>query len=207
MLSVLMAIEAGHRPVPPPGRAEEDLATLLARTATGDQHALARIYDLTSRLVYGVVLRIVGNPADAEEVTLDVFSQVWRSAADYSPGRASPATWLILLARSRALDFVRSRTTRQRRETPLDPEIDPPSEAGSAEQAAWMRERRTIVRRAMGSLQPEQRQLIELSFFEGLTHSQLAERLDQPLGTIKTRIRSGLTKLRQTLAGGSEVAS
>jgi RNA polymerase sigma-70 factor (ECF subfamily) len=207
MLSLAMAIETGPRPVLPAGRTEEDLGVLLARTATGDQQAFARIYDLTCRLVFGVVLRIVGDSADADEVTLDVFSQVWRSAADYSPGRGSPATWLILLARSRALDRLRSRASRQRREAPLDPQIDPPSDTDSAEEAAWMRERRTLVRRAMGSLQPEQRQLIELSFFEGLTHSQLAERLDQPLGTIKTRIRSGLTKLRQSLAGGTEVAS
>lgn len=199
-----MSIPFGSGPPPP---REMDLADLLSRSAAGDQRAFADFYDRTSRLVYSVILRIVANPADAEEVTLDVYSQVWRSATSYNPERGAPATWLIMAARSRALDRVRSRNSRDRHEARLDPSHDAMSQEATADETAWFGQRSRLVRTAIDGLQPEQRQLIELSFFEGLTHSQLAERLNQPLGTVKTRIRLGLNRLRQTLSGTEGVAS
>ncbi|MEZ5400366.1 MAG: sigma-70 family RNA polymerase sigma factor [Bryobacteraceae bacterium] len=196
---MLMAFAtSGAFPATPPP--EPDLGGLIRRAAAGDQRAFAELYDRTNRLVYSVVFRIVADPSDAEEVTLDVYNQVWRSAASYDAGRSAPATWLIMTARSRALDRIRSRTARSRHEAPLDPGHDSPSPEGGADQTAWFAQRRKLVLNAIGQLQPDQRQLIELSFFEGLSHSEMAARLNQPLGTVKTRVRSGLTKLRQALA-------
>ncbi|MEZ5353683.1 MAG: sigma-70 family RNA polymerase sigma factor [Bryobacteraceae bacterium] len=192
------------RPAP---RSEADLISLLGRVATGDQQALADFYDRTSRLVYSVVVRIVADPADAEEVTLDVYNQVWRSASSYTPDRGAPATWLLMAARSRALDRIRSSSSRSRHEAQLEPTHDPASGDDAVDDSAWFVQRNRLVRDAMADLQPDQRQLIELSFFEGLTHSQLAERVNQPLGTVKTRIRNGLTKLRQTLSSTRGIAS
>jgi RNA polymerase sigma-70 factor (ECF subfamily) len=196
MLTMSIPLFAGEHPIPP----TPDLGGLIRRAAAGDQRAFAEFYDRTCRLVYSVVLRIVADPADAEEVTLDVYTQVWRTASTYDPARSAPATWLIMAARSRALDRLRSATSRGRHETPLDPVLETPSRDASADQSAWLTQRCRIVLDAMASLQPEQRKLIELSFFEGLSHSQLAERLNQPLGTVKTRIRLGLNKLRQALS-------
>jgi RNA polymerase sigma-70 factor (ECF subfamily) len=173
--------------------------------AGGEEHAFARLYDESSRLVYSIAYRVLGNAADAEEVTADVYAQVWRSARDYSAERGSPSTWLVMLARSRALDRLRSRDSRRQRETPLDEASTARSLDEPPEQVVALNQQRSIVRSAMASLAPEQREAIELSFFAGLTHSELAERLGAPLGTVKTRIRLGMIKLRQSLSAGKGV--
>ena len=175
----------------------------IQRAARGDQQGLAELYDLSSRLVYSVALRIAGNPADAEEIALDVYSQVWRLAKEYTPDRGSPTSWLVMMARSRALDKVRSRAARNQHETALDMVFDAVSPGESAEDAVLASESQLRVRQAMRELSDEQRQAIELSFFSGLTHSELAERLGQPLGTVKTRIRLGMMKLRAALGAGA----
>jgi len=169
------------------------------RAAAGEQQALARLYDDTSRLIYSVALRILGNPADAEEVTMDVYSQVWRSAHDYSRDRGTPLSWLTMITRSRALDRVRRRSTRKDREAPMEAAGQAASDLDPPEEAAVMAEQRRRVQAALGELSPDQRQAIELSFFEGYSHSELAEKLGQPLGTVKTRIRLGMIRLRELL--------
>lgn len=179
---------------------------LIRRAAQGDQQGLAELYDHSSRLVYSVALRIAGNPADAEEITLDVYSQVWRLAKDYTAERGSPAAWLIMMGRSRALDKVRSRTSRSQHEAPLDTAFDAAAPGESAEDSAIVSEGRRRIQLALRDLSSDQRQAIELAFFSGLTHSELAERLGQPLGTVKTRIRLGMIRLRTALGGAAATA-
>jgi RNA polymerase sigma-70 factor (ECF subfamily) len=148
-----------------------------------------------------MVLRVLGNVADAEEVTMDVYTQVWKAASGYDISRGSVTAWLITLARSRAIDRVRSRTSRARKETSLPETYDAPATGISPEQETEETQRRRQVMTALSTLPAEQRQAVELAFYSGLTHSELAERLGQPLGTIKTRIRAGMSRLREQLAG------
>lgn len=173
---------------------------LLTRVASGEQSALNRLYEESSRMVYSVVLKIVTNPADAEEVTLDVYAQIWRKAGDYQPQRAAPATWLVILARSRALDRLRSARRHTQKEGPLDEAPEPADESADAEHSAWLGEQRERVLQALTRLPEDQRKALELAYYEGLSHGDISSKLDLPVGTIKTRIRLGMAKLRQTLA-------
>ncbi|MES1245004.1 MAG: sigma-70 family RNA polymerase sigma factor [Acidobacteriota bacterium] len=174
---------------------------LIHRIASGDGEALTRLFDLHSPVALGLLVRILGDRAEAEEVLQEVFLQVWTQADRYDAERSSPRGWLLMLARSRALDRLRRREARRRREeesveeeTRLD-RIEPDG-TGRLEAA----ERKSRVSSALGVLSPEQRHCIELAFFEGLTHTQIAERLKAPLGTIKSRILLGMNKLRQALS-------
>jgi RNA polymerase sigma-70 factor (ECF subfamily) len=176
------------------------LASLVRRLADGDNLALSSLYDATSRAVYGLILRILGNPADAEEVTLDVYTQAWRQAARYDVLRGDPLTWLLTLAHSRAIDRLRSRAGSKRREQELDSVAEFPAPDADPETASATSQQAVLVRRALARLSPEQRQVIELAYFEGLTHVEIAERIRQPLGTAKSRIRLGLAKLREALS-------
>jgi RNA polymerase sigma-70 factor (ECF subfamily) len=157
------------------------------------------LYDGTHPLVYGLALRILGDVADAEEVALDVYTQVWRTAGNFDPRRGSVSAWLVTLARSRAIDRLRSAAARRQREESRPELPEAPAAARSPEEASLLGQRRVRVRAALARLLPEQREAIELAFFSGLTHSELAARLGQPLGTVKTRIRLGMMKLRELL--------
>ena len=172
------------------------------RCAEGDQSALGTLYDESSQHVYGVALSVLRDTADAEEVTLDVYSQVWRSAAVYSSQRGSVVAWLLTLARSRAIDRLRSRATRQKREEPID---DSPRSFhtgdASPEDSASASQTRLRIQQALDRLPPDQREAVELAYFSGMSHSELAAHLGQPLGTVKTRIRMGMMKLREELTG------
>ncbi len=168
----------------------------------GDQQALAQLYDETNRLVYSLVYRILGESGAAEEVTLDVYMQVWRQAGRYDAQRGTLLTWLITIARSRAIDYLRA--TRQHSQQTDQLElvvVQPPvtTKEADVEKSVLLTERGHIVRRALMTLPPEQREVIELSYFLGLSHSEIALRLNQPLGTVKTRVRLGLMKLRELL--------
>ena len=187
-------------------RAEALLNECIKRTATGEEQALATFYDQTSHLVYGLALRILEDTADAEEVTLDVYTQVWRSARDFDPRRGNATAWLIMLTRSRAIDRLRSSAGRKEREEPLEWVPDIPSSAECPEQASVLSQRQRWVRAALEALPPEQREAIELAFFSGLSHAELAAKLGQPLGTVKTRIRLGMMKLRELLAAPVQFA-
>ena len=190
------------------GRQSRDIAllALLGRCAAQDESALASLYDQTSSCVYGVALNLLRNAADAEEVTMDVYTQIWRSAGSYSSDRGSVSSWLVMLARSRAIDKVRSRGSRLKHEEPLEPgwsgewaSTVADGAAVNPEQSAVARQQRERIQRALSKLNDEQRKALELAFFGGYTHSELAERLGEPLGTVKTRIRMGMKKLREEL--------
>jgi RNA polymerase sigma-70 factor (ECF subfamily) len=169
------------------------------RCAAGDQSALAALYDESSSLAYSLAMRLLGDTADAEEVTLDVYTQVWRTAASYDRARGSVVSWLVTLARSRAIDRLRSRANRTQREQPILEFSDFEAVTASPEQQVAFSQRSQRVRAAMASLAPEQSEALQLAFFSGLSHSELAKRLGQPLGTVKSRIRSGMMKLRMEL--------
>jgi len=169
------------------------------RSAGGDQGAFASLYDASRHLVYTTTLRILRDPADAEEVTLDVYMQAWRNAKDYTDRRGSVGAWLVMLARSRAIDHVRSRASRTRRETPFQEFAHFRSTEAGPDRESEISQHRRRVACALDTLPPEQRKVIELAFFSGLTHTELAAQLDQPLGTIKTRVRQGMMKIRELL--------
>lgn len=176
----------------------------IERAAVGDEEALARLYDESSGLVYATALRILRDVADAEEVTLDVYTQIWRTASQFDPRRGSAGTWLIMLARSRALDRMRSMAARKQREAMLEDFGEFRCPAELPDEATVVRQQRERIHTALAALSPEQREAIELAFFSGLSHSELAGRLGQPLGTVKTRIRLGMIKLRQLLGEPAE---
>jgi len=177
---------------------------LVSRAASGDERAIATLYDRYGGVLYAVAYRIVGQRADAEEVVIEAFAQAWRDAPRFETARGSVAAWLTMIARSRALDLVRARGRRERITASAAaerPDASPAmgdwrsDPAGSVDLA----ERRVRVREALDALSPPQRQAIELAYFEGLSQSEIAERLQEPLGTIKTRVRLGMQKLRDSL--------
>ncbi|MFN7997163.1 MAG: sigma-70 family RNA polymerase sigma factor [Bryobacteraceae bacterium] len=167
----------------------------LRRIAEGEQDALAVFYDATNHLVYGMALRILGNTADAEEITLDTYTQIWRKAGNFDGTRGSVLAWLMTIARTRAIDRLRSGTGNRQREEPLEENQLP-----SRDLADPLLDGRDV-RAALNALAPEQREAIELAYWYGYSHTELATRLGQPLGTIKTRIRLGMMKLRSQLEG------
>ncbi|HEY2013871.1 MAG TPA: sigma-70 family RNA polymerase sigma factor [Bryobacteraceae bacterium] len=173
------------------------LARLLSQVAERDEQALAKLYDETSRIVYGLALRMVRDPSAAEDITLEVYLQVWRRAGLYLPGRATVTSWLAMLARSRSIDWLRSPQARLAQQSnPLD-EVEAFRDAApDPEHACVDAAHQRAVRRGIEDLAPEQRQVIELAFFSGLSHSEIAGRLGQPLGTVKSRIRAGMSQLR-----------
>jgi len=167
--------------------------------ARRDQAALAALYDQSNQLVYSVALRVLRDPEDAAEVVVDVYRQIWDSAARYDERRGSAPAWLIILARSRAMDRRRSQTTRLRTEFQVDEFPTVVSPAPSPENLAASSQVSRSVRQAMADVPVEQRQAIEMAFFAGLSHGEIASRLGEPLGTVKTRIRLGVMKLRELL--------
>ena len=179
----------------------EDLGALLARTAGGDEVALAELYDATSSHVYGLALRIVGDRPTAEEVTLDVFLQVWRQAERYDPARGATLGWLLTIARSRAIDRLRASGSRRQVERCQELNQNPggPTQASAPEDLVGAADRQRLVQHALMRLSPEERQTIELAYFTGLSHSEISSTLGTPLGSVKTRIRTGMIRLRQVL--------
>ncbi|MBO0860458.1 MAG: sigma-70 family RNA polymerase sigma factor [Chloracidobacterium sp.] len=178
---------------------DQNMISLVERVATGDQSALAELYAATSRLIYSLVLHVLGDMGSAEEVLIDVYTQVWRQAACYDANRGAPLAWMATIARSRAIDRLRSGWRDQHRKESLDVLGDKPAKSATPEESATASERQKLVREALDLLTPEQRQVIELSYYSGLSHSEIAEKLNQPLGTIKTRARLGMMKLREAL--------
>ena len=184
----------------PEGGVEQRQAELIRGAAGGDQQALASLYDATSRTVYGLLLRILADASAAEEVLLDVYEQVWRQAAAYSRERGTPLAWLTTIARSRAIDRLRRGRREQQQTDPLDcVAATAHSTAASAEDEVRVGEVRAVVRAALDSLAPEQREVIELAYYGGMSHSEIAAARGLPLGTVKTRTRLGLMRLREML--------
>lgn len=178
-------------------------ATLVRSLLQQDVNAFEQLYDRHSRIVYSLVLRILQHAATAEEVVQDVFLQLWRNAAAYDADRGQFVPWLLTLARNRALDHLRLKSERQRRREDQTDELPPAGSAPQYEHELDERRRVERVRALMGSLQPQQKRAIELAYFEGLSHSEIAERLKEPLGTVKSWIRNGLLRLKEGLQTAS----
>jgi RNA polymerase sigma-70 factor (ECF subfamily) len=183
------------------GRVDPDLTILIASVANGDQAAFASLYDALSPTIFGVVRRVLRDGSQAEEVTQEVFVEIWKQATRFDAERGSVRTWAVMIAHRRAVDRVRSEQSHRDRqvavaaasvETPASPEDD-----------AVDAEDRQRARAAMASLSAPQREALELAFYDGLTHVQISEHLGVALGTVKTRIRDGLIRLRTSMGGPS----
>lgn len=199
---LLWAIAAGS---PGAGRADAQAVdrAALEQMAKGDQQGLALLYDHYAKPIFSLALRVLNDQGEAEEVVQDVFTQAWQQASRYDTARGAVGAWLFTVARSRAIDRLRARRVRpewvadeRQAERLPAPEPAPDLRLLSAEEVAH-------VRAALNELPLLQRLAIELAYYEGLTHAEIAERLEQPLGTVKTRIRLALTRLRETLGGSA----
>ena len=186
-----------------PERAQDNNdVEVIKAIAARDEAALALLYDRYRVVVFGLLMRILNNREEAEDVLQDVFLQVWRKADDFDETRGRPFTWLVTLARSRGIDRLRSLATRERITEAGAKEVS--EEIPDAASDTFKSEQRGLVNSALAQLPEEQKRPLMLAYFEGLTQSEIATNLGAPLGTVKTRMRSGLTKLRELLAGQGE---
>jgi RNA polymerase sigma-70 factor, ECF subfamily len=177
-------------------------AALVSRMATGDESALSALYDLYAGQVLGLIMRVLTNRAEAEEILEEVFFQCWREAVRYDGSRGTVPAWLFSIARSRAIDRIRTRQRKDSRTSSIDDAVpagniaddrcDPEGDAVKSEYS-------TIVQAAMSELPAKQREMLELAYFSGLSQTEIAERTGEPLGTVKTRTRSAMTTLRDKL--------
>jgi RNA polymerase sigma-70 factor, ECF subfamily len=174
---------------------------VLDRMIRGDQSALADLYDRHARTVYSLALRVVGDRAEAEDVVQEVFTQAWRSCARYDRTRATVAGWLVMMARSRSIDHLRMRQARPDATASPVEMPDPPGPGPAQEAMVIAGEAIQRLRRALGELPVTLRTPLELAYYEGLSQTAIAEKLGEPLGTIKTRMRTALQKLRTVLQG------
>jgi len=197
-VSHLSPVSSGESLPDDPGTS---LGALLRRCATGDEECFAELYDLTSRRVHGLVLRVVRDPAQAEEVTQEVYLQVWRTASRYDESKGSALAWLMTLAHRRAVDRVRSAEAASRHDTTYHQGAHAVPHDTTAEGAESSIEARRV-RNALAELTKVQREALELAYFGGYTHTEVATMLDLPVGTAKTRIRDGLIRLRDAMGVG-----
>lgn len=174
---------------------------LIAMLAAGDERAVGGLYDRHAGTAFALALAILRNHADAEDAVAQGFAQIWRQRDRYDEGRGSLAAWVHTIVRARALDLYRSRSRRDRAVAAAEAEIRVAEARGKGpEAAASHAELRTAVRAAMADLPPEQRQAIELAYYRGMTQSEISSATETPLGTVKTRVRAGMQRLRLSLA-------
>jgi RNA polymerase sigma-70 factor, ECF subfamily len=176
---------------------------MIARIGRRDQSAFSALYDRLSGPLYSLAMKMLGDPAEAQEALQDVFLQIWSRAGTYNPEQSSVFSWTVLLTRSRVIDRLRARGRRSRVVVSPEETLDAAADASTVESAADTVEKNdeaARVRSVLNNLPSEQREAIELAFFEHLSHHEIAARLGQPLGTVKARIRRGLLKLRQRLS-------
>jgi RNA polymerase sigma-70 factor, ECF subfamily len=199
-------------PTHPAGVQSPDSA-IVARIASGDERALGDLYDRYGGMAFSLACAIVGERADAEEVVADAFAQIWRSAAGFDPGRGSVTAWVATIARTRALDLVRSRRRRARVLEEAAVVTDEGEtlvlapNAQATDRGAEQSEAAALVRRSLADLPSPQRRVIEMAYFGGLSQSEIATELSEPLGTVKTRMRAGMERLRQALRPVLEVGA
>lgn len=180
----------------------QELQMLIQRIAERDQDALGQFYDQTRQVIFSLLVKILGDYHAAEETMIDVYMKVWDRAGLYSRDRGTVFSWLVTIARTRAIDTLRAgRNERIYHKEELKHET---SEEDDPEQATILYEQRKVVNRALAELQPEQRRVIELAYFFGMSHSEIAEETGEPLGTVKSRIRNGMIRLRNTLKPAME---
>ncbi|MFN8581776.1 MAG: sigma-70 family RNA polymerase sigma factor [Gemmatimonadaceae bacterium] len=185
----------------------------MSRLIAGDERALGELYDRYGGTAYSLACAIVPDNADAEEVVAEAFAQIWRSAASFDPARGNVIAWLTMIVRSRALDLVRSQRRRARAlddAVAFSDETEAPGMSTGSEQAdrgVELSEAQVLVRRSLAELPLPQRKVLELAYFAGLSQSEIAEHLNEPLGTVKTRMRAGMEKLRQQLRPLMEMPS
>jgi RNA polymerase sigma-70 factor (ECF subfamily) len=174
------------------------LVQLIQQLARGDREAFGRFYDRFASLVFTFAMRILRDRSAAEDLLQEVFLQIWRDAGSYSPARGTPEAWIITITRSRAIDRLRSIRRRERSFVPMEgssgKEYDAKVESGAASS-----DTRIMVNSAMSQLADNQRQVLELAYFDGLSQSEIADKLKEPLGTVKTRMRAALGRLRELL--------
>ena len=182
--------------------AQENDVALLSAIAARDEVALAQLYDRYRAILFGLLMRILNNREEAEDVLQEVFLQVWRKAEDFDENRGRPFTWLVTLARSRGIDRLRTLAARER--VAEAGAREPSEEISDAATDAFKSEQRGLVSDALAKLPDEQKRPIMLAYFEGLTQSEIATNLGAPLGTVKTRMRTGMIRLRELLAGQGE---
>ncbi|HKJ12116.1 MAG TPA: ECF RNA polymerase sigma factor SigK [Ornithinimicrobium sp.] len=176
------------------------LEELMRQTASGDQEAFASLYDQVAARVHGLVVRILRDQAQSEEVTQEVFLQVWRSAPSFDPARGSALSWLMTLAHRRAVDRVRSAQAQSVRDADYESLRDKPLQDPTSQEVEDRWQAQTV-RSAVTELGPPHQEAVELAYFQGMTHREVSLALGVPLGTAKTRIRDGLRKLRETTGG------
>jgi RNA polymerase sigma-70 factor, ECF subfamily len=173
-------------------------AGLLSRIADGDQSAFTTLYQRLSSSLYGLAYRMMNDAKEAEDVLQEGFTYIWRKAETFDPTRSTPYAWAVMIVRNKAIDRLRVRQRGERLRERAEQSLFQERDESSAE-VPTLRERSTIVRSALQQIPQEQREALELAFFGGLTHEEIADRLTTPLGTIKARIRRGLLKLRDSL--------
>jgi RNA polymerase sigma-70 factor, ECF subfamily len=185
-----------------PEQAQNNDVELLKAVASRDELALTQLYDRYRVILFGLLVRILNNREEAEDVLQEVFLQVWRRAGDFDENRGRPFTWLVTLARSRGIDRLRNLSARER--VAVAGAREASEEVSDASTDAYRSEQRGLVTRALAQLPDEQKRPLVLAYFDGLTQSEIASRLGAPLGTVKTRMRTGMIKLRELLAGKGE---
>ena len=188
-------------PSPEGASAAAALGELLRLSARGDEAAFARLYDLTAARVFGLTVRIVRDPAQSEEVAQEAFLDIWRTASRFDAARGSAIAWMLTIVHRKAVDRVRSAEASSRRDATYHQQNEPVAHDATAEAAHASLEARRV-RGALGALTEVQREAVELAYFGGYTHTEVATMLDLPVGTAKTRIRDGLIRLRDTMGVG-----
>jgi|CXWL01.1.fsa_nt_gi RNA polymerase sigma-70 factor (ECF subfamily) len=207
MHTVLLAIEPVFRyqarmDTPPPQGTSGIRSELLSAIAKGDTGAFEQLYDESSSLLFTLAFRILGTREETEELLQDVYAEVWRKIVRYDPARGTPTAWLVTLTRSRAIDRIRARNTRGHTVTDSMEDtsaLEQPDGAPSPFDSRADRELRDTVGHALQDLPPAQREALELAYYDGLSHAEIATKLNQPLGTVKTRIKLGMDKLKAVL--------
>jgi RNA polymerase sigma-70 factor (ECF subfamily) len=204
MASGLFVLMTSDEETDLPAKRASANAALIRRMAGGDRDALAELYDNLSRPLYATARHILNDAAEAQDVVHDVFLTLWENAASFDSGRGAAFSWAVTLTRNRSIDRLRTRSNRARLLGNSIPDDlgygSDTADIGGGERAE-LGDRAVAVRSALAELPAEQQRALELAFFSGLTQKEIAERLSEPIGTIKARIRRGLIKLRDTLAG------